>query len=179
LTPSFDATPPIEGTRFETLLREFEIARAGQGPPRRREDRIIDGAQEHNRGEAEGPEDPGDPGAPRPPPNQEQVRRELAREILRIHEQSFGKGAGKLTAIVEGDWVVVLLDDVELMPNERFLIEHGEAETVTRVRMQYQLAIQSSLRAAVERATGRTVVGFTSAPSVEEPRFVAEIFKLR
>jgi uncharacterized protein YbcI len=113
------------------------------------------------------------------PPSQEQVRRELAWEILRIHEQSYGKDTRNPTAIVEGDWVVVLLDDLELMPNERFLIEHGEAETVTRVRMQYELAIQSSLRAAVERATGRTVIGFTCATSIEEPRFSAEIFRLR
>jgi uncharacterized protein YbcI len=75
--------------------------------------------------------------------------------------------------------VIVLFDDLELLPNERFLIEHGEAETVTRVRTQYQLAIQSSLRAAVERATGRTVIGFSNATSIEEPRFAAEVFRLR
>jgi hypothetical protein len=40
------------------------------------------------------------------------------------------------------------------------------------------LHIQSSFRAAVERATGRKEVGFTSTTSVEEPRFMAEIFKL-
>jgi uncharacterized protein YbcI len=77
-----------------------------------------------------------------------------------------------------GDWVVVLLDELELLPNEEVLVESGKADTVTQVRMQYQQAIQSSFRAAVERATGRTVIGFTSATSVEESRFVAEIFKL-
>ena len=95
-----------------------------------------------------------------------------------MHNESYGKGAKNPRAIVEGDWVVVVLDELELLPNEKFLVESGRADTVTLVRMQYQQAIQSSFRAAVERATGRTVIGFASATSVEEPRFAAEIFKL-
>jgi uncharacterized protein YbcI len=112
------------------------------------------------------------------PPDQEAVEQQLAREILRIHEESYGKGAGTAKAMVGGDWVVVVLDELELLPNEKFLIDRGRGETVTQVRSQYQLAIQSSFSAAVERATGRRVVGFTSATSIEESGFVAEIFKL-
>jgi uncharacterized protein YbcI len=74
--------------------------------------------------------------------------------------------------------VVVVLDELELLPNEKFLVEHGKQETVVQVRTQYQHAIQASFRAAIERATGRTVVGFASTTSIEEPRFVAELFKL-
>jgi uncharacterized protein YbcI len=129
-----------------------------------------------------GPPEPQDPGGPdkhRQLPSQEQVRDELALEIMRIHEESYGNGAETAKVLVSEDWVVVVLDGLELLPNEKFLVEHGKADTVTRVRTQYQRAIESSFRAAVERATGRTVVGFTSATSIEEPRFVAEIFKLR
>jgi hypothetical protein len=46
------------------------------------------------------------------------------------------------------------------------------------VRTQYQHAIRSSFSAAIERATGRTVVGFASTTSIEEPRFMAEVFRL-
>ena len=46
------------------------------------------------------------------------------------------------------------------------------------VRTRYQHAIRSSFSAAVERATGRTVVGFASTTSLEEPRFMAEVFRL-
>jgi len=74
--------------------------------------------------------------------------------------------------------VVVVLDDPELLPNEKFLIDHGKHETVIQVRTQYQHAIQASFRAAIERATGRTVVSFASTTSMDEPRFMAEIFKL-
>jgi uncharacterized protein YbcI len=125
-----------------------------------------------------GPQDPGDPGEAREPPTQRQVTDEISREILRILEESYGKGAGRTQATVTDGWVIVILDDLELLPNEQFLVEAGKQEAVAQVRTQYQHAIQSSFRAAVERATGRTVVGFASTHSVEEPRFMAEIFKL-
>lgn len=126
----------------------------------------------------EGPEDPSAPENRREPPTQEQVHEEIGREIMRIHEESYGKGARKAVVVVQGDWVVVVLDEIELLPNEKFLLEKGKGDTVTQVRAQYQLAVQSSFSAAIERATGRTVIGFTSATSIEESRFVVETFKL-
>jgi uncharacterized protein YbcI len=75
--------------------------------------------------------------------------------------------------------VVVVLDDPELLPNEKFLLENGKHDTVVQVRSQYQQAIQASFRAAVERATGRRVIGFASTTSIDEHPFVAEIFKLK
>jgi uncharacterized protein YbcI len=129
--------------------------------------------------EEPGPQDPSDPRQRREPPTDDQVSRKLSDEILRIHEESYGKGAGKVEAIVSGDWVVIVLDELELMPNEEFLIEKGKGDVVAQVRTQYQFAIQSAFTAAVERATGRTVVGFSSATRVDEPRFATETFKLR
>jgi uncharacterized protein YbcI len=128
--------------------------------------------------DTEGPEDPGRASEQLEPPSAQEVQDEISREILRIHEESYGKGAGQAQAFVADDYVVVVLDDLELLPNEKFLIEHGKHETVVQVRTQYQHAIQASFRAAIERATGRTVVGFASTTCVDEPRFVAEIFRL-
>jgi uncharacterized protein YbcI len=125
-----------------------------------------------------GPEDPGGGDAMGEQPTQQQVDDEVAREILRIHTESYGTGAGSSEAFVNDGWVIVVLDDLQLLPNEQFLVENGKYEAVTQVRHQYQRAIQTNLRAAVERATGRTVVGFASTNSVEEPRFAVEIFKL-
>jgi len=62
--------------------------------------------------------------------------------------------------------------------NEQFLVDNGQQDTVMEVRTRYQHAIRSSFSAAVERATGRTVVGFASTTSLEEPRFMAEVFRL-
>jgi uncharacterized protein YbcI len=128
--------------------------------------------------DTQGPEDPQKAGDRRGPPSADEVQDEISREILRIHEESYGKGAGKAHAFIGEDYVVVVLDDLELLPNEKFLVEHGKQETVIQVRTQYQHAIQASFRAAIERATGRTVVGFASTTSIDEPRFVAEIFRL-
>jgi uncharacterized protein YbcI len=128
--------------------------------------------------EAAVPPDPEPAVGRRETPSDQQIRDEICREILQIHEEAYGKGTGQITAIVDGDWVIVVLDLVELPPYEQFLLEAGHQDTVIDVRHRYQLAIQASFRAAVERATGRTVVGFASTSDMDEPRFAAEIFKL-
>ena len=129
-------------------------------------------------GGAEGPEDPGRPEDARQPPSLTEVRDEVAREVLRIYEESYGTGAANAETLVGENWVIVVLDGLELLPNEKFLVENGQADTVMEVRTRYQHAIRSSFSAAVERATGRTVIGFASTTSIEEPRFMAEVFKL-
>jgi uncharacterized protein YbcI len=106
------------------------------------------------------------------------VRDEIAREIFRIYAESYGTDGGRAEAMVSESWVIVLLDDLELLPNEKFLVENGKGDTVLQVRSQYQRAIKSSFSAAIERATGRRVVGFASTTSIEEPRFMAEVFRL-
>jgi uncharacterized protein YbcI len=126
----------------------------------------------------EGPADPETADERRGPPSAEEVQAEISREILRIHEKSYGKGAAHAHAFLGEDYVVVVLDDLELLPNEKFLVEHGKHETVVQVRTQYQHAIQATFRAAIERATGRRVIGFASSTSMDEPRFVVETFKL-
>ena len=74
--------------------------------------------------------------------------------------------------------MVVLLDGLELQPSEEFLITEGHPETVTAVRNEFQQAISASFKSAVERATGRRVVAFTSQQHVSEPRFAVEVFRL-
>ncbi len=128
--------------------------------------------------EMQGPEDPGRPEDTREPPTDRQVRDEVGREILRIYKESYGAGASNAETLVGDHWVIVVLEDLELLPNERFLVEKGEVDTVMQVRTQYQHAIRSNFSAAIERATGRRVIGFASTTSVEEPRFMAEVFRL-
>jgi uncharacterized protein YbcI len=144
----------------------------------------LDGRPFHPRrgGERGGREisDPskGPDGTPHEGPSDEQVREEISREILQIHEESYGRGAGRAEVMLTKDFVVVVLDDIQLLPNEQFLVENGRHEAVLEVRTNYQHAIRSSFSAAIERATGRTVAGFASTTSLEEPRFMAEIFRL-
>ena len=126
----------------------------------------------------QGPEDPGHPEDARQPPTRNEVRDEVAREILRIYEESYGTGAANAETLVAENWVIVVLDGLQLLPNEQFLVDNGQRDMVMEVRTRYQHAIRSSFSAAVERATGRTVVGFASTTSLEEPRFMAEVFRL-
>lgn len=96
---------------------------------------------------------------------------------MRIHGESYGRGAARArTYILEND-VVCFLDDVELLPNEEFLIDNGQADTVLNVRSKFQQAIETTFRAAVERATGRRVIAFSSHTQLD-PNYVVETFRL-
>ena len=108
---------------------------------------------------------------------QTQVREAISRELLRIHEETYGKGAGSATTIVEEDLVVVVLDDLELQHSEGFLDGAGEGQAVIEVRGRYQQAIETTFRAAVERATGRRVVSCASVTKLD-PNYIVEIFRL-
>jgi uncharacterized protein YbcI len=105
------------------------------------------------------------------------VEQELAGELLRIHLESYGKGAGTARVHYLEDTVIALLDDLELLPNEEFLIGAGKGDAVVEVRSRYQQAIETTFRAAVERATGRRVVSFVSATKLA-PNWVIEVFRL-
>jgi uncharacterized protein YbcI len=105
------------------------------------------------------------------------VERELAEEILRIHEESYGKGAAEARVHVLDDLVIVVLDDIEMLPAEQFLIDSGEAQGVIEVRSRYQAAIETTFSAAVERSTGRRVISFASVTKLN-PNYVAELFRL-
>lgn len=124
------------------------------------------------------PEDPGGGGGPKGYPSEQEVRDEISREIQQIYAESYGRGAGKSYALIGDGWVVVVLDELELLPNEEFLVENGKDDSVAHVRTQYEQAVQAPLRAAIERATGRSVTGFASTTNVHHPRFAVEIFKL-
>jgi uncharacterized protein YbcI len=126
-----------------------------------------------------GPADPD----PRPEeavaPSPEVVARSIADDLMAIQRDSYGQAAKAAQAHVIGDTVIVILDDLELLPNEEFLIEQGRADAVSELRESFQQTIAPTFRAAVERATGRRVVTFASHTQLEEePRFALEVFRL-
>ena len=111
-------------------------------------------------------------------PTQRAVEEEICRDLLAIHRDSYGRSAGDAQAHVMDDTVIVILDDLELLPNEEYLIQHGRSDAVKQIREQFQQAIRSTFAAAVERATGRRVVGFASHAQLDEQPFAIEIFRL-
>jgi uncharacterized protein YbcI len=105
------------------------------------------------------------------------VEESLGQELLRIHQQSYGKTAARATVHLLDDAVLCFLDDLELMPNEEVLIEAGREQAVVAVRSQYEAAIETTFAAAVERFTGRRVVSFASITKIA-PNYAVEIFRL-
>jgi hypothetical protein len=125
-----------------------------------------------------GPADPAPPHEEAAPPTQRVVQDQIRDDILAIHRDSYGCSAGAAKAYVMDDTVIVILDDLELLPNEEFMIAQGRADTVKELRESFQQAIKSTFVAAVERATSRRVVGFASQAQLDGPRFSIEIFRL-
>src|SRR3954452_7283937 len=101
----------------------------------------------------------------------------LAEELLKIHRETYGKGASRTDAYLMGDSVVCFLDGLELLPNEEFMLERDMGDAVVDIRERYQEAVGATFIAAVERATGRRVTGFLSKMNLN-PHFVCEIFRL-
>jgi uncharacterized protein YbcI len=106
-----------------------------------------------------------------------QVQEAIADELLRIHEESYGKSAGRVQVLLSDDAVVVFMDDLELQRSEEFLVESGDPDSVIEVRGRYQRAIEATFSAAVERATGRRVNSFSSVTKLD-PNYIVEIFRL-
>src|SRR4051794_23188458 len=102
---------------------------------------------------------------------------ELAAELLRLLEESYGTAAGEVKVIFAEDALIVFFDDLELQRSEEFLIEQGHAETVISTRTMYQQAIEGTFRAAVERIIGRRVTSFASITKLD-PNYAVELFRL-
>lgn len=106
-----------------------------------------------------------------------QAERALGEELMKLHKASYGKGAQTVRVHIDDDMVVCLLDDIELLPNEEFMIGAGQGDAVIDIRSRYQSAIETTFRAAVERSTGRRVVSFASITKLS-PNYVVELFRL-
>jgi uncharacterized protein YbcI len=111
-------------------------------------------------------------------PTSEQVKEEIAREIGRVHEDSYGVSPSNMDVALHESFVVVLMD-VGLTRGEQTLVDAGSGDTVIASREAYQSAIGATFSAVVERATGRRVVQFASRATIDEHgAWASEIFRL-
>jgi uncharacterized protein YbcI len=109
----------------------------------------------------------------------QKVGAEIAREISQVHADSYGAGVCNIDVQL-GERFIALMMDIELTPAERTLVSGGREDSVRISREAYQLAIEPTFRAIVERASGRRVEGFASRTVLEQdaPSWSAEIFRL-
>lgn len=101
----------------------------------------------------------------------------LSRELLAIHVDGYGVGADEVNVEISEDSVVAFLDGLQFQKVEEFLVEEGKEESVLALRHEYQRYMEPAFRAAVERATGRTVTSFLSSTHLD-PAWSVEIFRL-
>src|SRR3954449_3361382 len=113
---------------------------------------------------------------PQPPTDPSAIAESISAEMVRIHRESYGSGAKAVKTYVHDDLVLSVLD-VELLPAESVVIASGRRDLVLDMRSSFQLELETSFTAAVERATGRKVTAFLSDTHLDPP-FVTELFRL-
>jgi uncharacterized protein YbcI len=72
--------------------------------------------------------------------------------------------------------VVVVLEET-FTPAERTLIDHGQPDSIQRIRRDFQMVMANQFKALVEQATGREVRSFISETDLENDVAV-EVFIL-
>jgi uncharacterized protein YbcI len=120
------------------------------------------------------------------PPEQEPRREQepavdaaqrISDEIATIHRESYGEAVEAIETHILDDVVICVLD-INLLPHERTLLEHGRGvESIQKVRKEFQESIGATFAAAVEHMTGRRVVAFLSETHID-PSFSVEFFRL-
>jgi uncharacterized protein YbcI len=111
-------------------------------------------------------------------PSLETVKKEIARDIAKIHEDSYGERVSNLEVGLHDTFVTIVME-IEFSRAEKTLVDAGNFDSVKTTREAYQLAIAPTFIAVVERATGRRVGGFVSRTDVDGDRpWSAEIFRL-
>jgi len=111
-------------------------------------------------------------------PHPEAVKAQIARELTRVHEDSYGEVAYNVEVGLHEGFVAVIME-LELSRAEVTLIDSGYSGSVKESRETFQLAIADTFTAIVERATGRRVSSFGSRTVLDEdPPWSMEIFRL-
>lgn len=110
-------------------------------------------------------------------PPTEEILDEIAREIERVQEDSYGAPVRNIRVVL-GEDVVTVVMDVVWSRAEETLVEAEQGDAVRTMREAFQAAIAPTFTAIVERATGRTVHSFASRMIVGSQPWAAEVFVL-
>jgi len=101
----------------------------------------------------------------------------ISDEIAAIHRESYGETVEAIETHLFDDVVICVLD-INLLPHERTLLEHGRGiDSIRQVRKEFQESIGATFAAAVEHMTGRRVIAFLSETHID-PAFSVEFFRL-
>jgi uncharacterized protein YbcI len=104
------------------------------------------------------------------------VRSEISNAMVGIKKEFYGKGPTKAKTFLNDNYVFCVLEG-GLTRNEETLVGRGHEDLVRNYRLRFQEAMEDTTTAAVERITGRKVIGYHSQ-IVFDPERAFEIFVL-
>jgi uncharacterized protein YbcI len=105
------------------------------------------------------------------------VLREISREMVRLYKEQFGRGPETVYTHHCGPNTILSILGNSLTPVEIRMREIGEVARLRDTRVMFQHATEPQFREAVERITGRRVIGFMSGIDVEHD-ISSEVFTL-
>jgi uncharacterized protein YbcI len=101
---------------------------------------------------------------------------EISNAMVGLKKEFYGKGPTKAKTYINDNYVLCVLQG-GLTRNEETLLAAGEEALVRQFRLRFQEAMADPTTAAVERLTGRKVLGYHSQ-IVFDPEYGFEIFVL-
>ena len=117
---------------------------------------------------------------PDQPPHQGRPHGEILTEIsdgiVALLKRYYGRGPTHSRTYYQDDLVVCLLRG-GFSPLEQTLLDAGRVNVVVMQRIEFQAVMSGRFSAVIERATGRSVIGFTSG-NQHDPPLLSEVFVL-
>src|SRR5918995_5953935 len=104
------------------------------------------------------------------------VRAAISNAMVGLKKEFYGKGPTKAKTFLNDNYVFCVMEG-GLTRNEETLIERGHEDLVRNYRLRFQEAMEDPTVEAIQRITGRTVIGYHSQ-IVFNPERSFEIFVL-
>jgi uncharacterized protein YbcI len=104
------------------------------------------------------------------------VRADVSNAMVGLKKDFYGKGPTKAKTFFNDNYVFCVMEG-GLTRNEQTLIERGHEDLVRTYRLRFQEAMEGPTVEAVQRITGRSVIGYHSQ-IVFHPERAFEIFVL-
>jgi uncharacterized protein YbcI len=106
----------------------------------------------------------------------QELRAAITNVVVGLKKEFYGKGPTKAKTFVNENYVFCVMAG-GLTRNEETLLAHGEHDLVRAYRLRFQEVMSEPTVRAIERVTGRTVIGYHSQ-IVFDPEHAFEIFVL-
>jgi uncharacterized protein YbcI len=110
-------------------------------------------------------------------PRTPNVLREISSAMVKLYKEQFGRGPETVRTSFSGDDMIISILGNSLTPVEVRIRDLGEEQRLRDIRMMFQHVTENEFRAAVERITGRKVIGFMSGMDVQND-LACEVFTL-